>query len=131
MMTNRGESMTGESMTMDTMIRSDKSTVAKLHQVLNKPIASWLRDVAYGRLVTVPATVESRLDTICAILMTLEQNQKHMAMDMMECPEIASSVTDRYMPKTDKEPVEMSDADMGTLGKLIMGSPDTKDKDNA
>jgi hypothetical protein len=76
------------------MLKSDRATIERLKVIAgNQSLAGLLRDIAAGKsTVTIPAApVEARLANIEALLRTMSQNYLQLAVDAMECPEIAKA----------------------------------------
>lgn len=137
-------------------IKSDKETLERLRAIAGSmPVSTYLREVVSkpgGKEPVSPLDVlrnvmikrfdqlEAKLKDLDKYLSNAETNVSQltdMMSDVMQALDASPATREawrkaqnaRWSPKA--EPVEMSDADMNTLGKLIMGSPDTEGKENA
>ncbi len=57
-----------------TQLRTDKTTLKKLHTVVEMPLTRWLRLVASGELVVVPRSLNERLTALEQTIQELSDN---------------------------------------------------------
>lgn len=141
------------------MIKSDKETLERLRAIAGgTPISTYLREIVSkpgGKEPESPLDVLrnvmlKRFDQLDAKLKTqdkyLSNAETNIALLSEQMSFMLGFLRDTFGDKFEDaltkhhkakraigsvEPKEMADSDMNSLGKLITGSPDTKDKDNA